>query len=66
MNFKALTRTAVVSAGLVLAATFAQAAETTNEHVPLAKTIGKPTTAGSHRLARRDQRRRARRSPTAS
>jgi hypothetical protein len=45
MNFKALTRTAVVSAGLVLAATFAQAAGTTNEHVPLAKTIGKPTTA---------------------
>ena len=45
MNFKALTRMAVVSAGLVLAATFAQAAGTTNEHVPLAKTIGKPTTA---------------------
>ncbi|MEI8177715.1 hypothetical protein [Aestuariivirga sp.] len=43
MTFKALTRMAVVSAGLVLAATFAQAAGTANEHVPLAKTIGKPT-----------------------
>ena len=43
MNFKALTRMAVVSAGLVLAATLAQAAEPANEHVPLAKTIGKPT-----------------------
>ena len=43
MTFKALTRMAVVSAGFVLAATFAQAAETANEHVPLAKTIGKPT-----------------------
>jgi hypothetical protein len=43
MNFKALTRMAVVSAGLVLAATFAQAAETANVHVPLAKTIGQPS-----------------------
>lgn len=45
MNFKALTRMAVVSAGLVLAATFANAAEPANPHVPLAKTIGKPTNA---------------------
>lgn len=43
MNFKALTRMALVSAGLVLAATVAQAAEAANQHVPLAKTIGKPT-----------------------
>lgn len=42
MNFMALTRMAVVSAGLVLAATVAQAAGTTNEHVPLQKTIGQP------------------------
>ena len=41
MNIKALTRLALVSAGLVLAAATAQAADT-NEHVPLAKTIGKP------------------------
>ena len=45
MNLKALTRMAVMSAGLVLAATMAQAAGTTNEHIPLQKTIGKPTTA---------------------
>ena len=45
MNFTALTRMAVVSAGLVLAAAFANAAEPANPHVPLAKTIGKPTTA---------------------
>ena len=43
MNFKALTRMALVSAGLMLAATVAQAAEAANQHVPLAKTIGKPT-----------------------
>ena len=43
MNIMALTRMAVVSAGLVLAAGFAQAAEPANPHVPLAKTIGKPS-----------------------
>ena len=42
MNFKALTRMAVVSAGLVLAASFAHATEPANPHVPLQKTIGKP------------------------
>ena len=42
MNFTTLTRMAVVSAGLVLAATFAQAAEPANQHIPLQKTIGKP------------------------
>lgn len=42
MNLTALTRMAVVSAGLVLAATFAQAAEPANQHIPLQKTIGKP------------------------
>lgn len=41
MNLKALTRMAVVSAGLVLAASFAQAAEPANQHVPLQKSIGK-------------------------
>lgn len=40
MNFKALTRLAVVSAGLVLAASVAGAAEPANQHVPLQKTIG--------------------------
>ena len=42
MNFKALTRAAVVTAGLVLAASVAGAAEPANQHVPLQKTIGKP------------------------
>ncbi|WP_421695209.1 hypothetical protein [Aestuariivirga sp.] len=41
MNFKALTRAALVTAGIVLAAGLAQA-QTANEHVPLAKNIGKP------------------------
>ena len=41
MNLKTLARMAVVSAGLLLAASFAHAAETA-QHVPLAKTIGKP------------------------
>jgi len=45
MNFRTLTRMAVVSAGLVLAAAFAQAAEPANQHVPLAKTIGKVSNA---------------------
>ena len=42
MNLMALTRMAVVSAGIVLAAGFAQAAEPANQHVPLQKSIGKP------------------------
>ena len=46
MNLKALTRMAVVSAGLVLAATFAQAAEPANQHIPLQKNIGKPMNQG--------------------
>lgn len=45
MNFKAITRVAVMAAGLALAASVAGAAEPANPHVPLAKTIGKPTTA---------------------
>ena len=45
MNFKALTRAAAVAAGLVLAATAAGAAEQ-NQHVPLAKTIGKVSNQG--------------------
>ena len=40
MNLKALTRAAVLTAGLVLAATAAGAADQT-QHVPLAKTVGK-------------------------
>lgn len=43
MTFKALTRTAVVCAGLVLAATFAQAAGTTTDGGAVTKTIGKPS-----------------------
>jgi len=43
MNFKALTRAAVVTAGLVLAASLAGAAEPANQHVPLQKTIGQPS-----------------------
>ncbi|PZF76823.1 hypothetical protein DK847_10135 [Aestuariivirga litoralis] len=43
MNLKALTRMAVVAAGIALAAGFAQAAEPANTHVPLQKTIGKPS-----------------------
>jgi hypothetical protein len=42
MNLTALTRAAVVSAGLVLAASVAGAAEPTNQHIPLQKTIGQP------------------------
>jgi hypothetical protein len=42
MNFRALTRAAVVTAGLVLAASLAGAAEPANPHIPLQKTIGKP------------------------
>ena len=42
MNFTALTRAAVVTAGLVLAASVAGAAEPANQHIPLQKTIGKP------------------------
>jgi hypothetical protein len=42
MNVKALTRMAVLSAGLVLAAAIAHASEPANTHVPLQKTIGKP------------------------
>ncbi len=42
MAFKALSRMAVVSAGLVLAATLAQATEPANTHVDLQKSIGKP------------------------
>lgn len=42
MNFKALTRMALVSAGLVLAAAVAGAAEPANPHVPLQKNIGQP------------------------
>ena len=41
MKLKTLARMVVLSAGLVLAASFAHAAETA-QHVPLAKTIGKP------------------------
>lgn len=44
MKFKALTRMAVVSAGLLLAASVAGAADTANTHVPLQKTIGKVST----------------------
>lgn len=46
MTFKALTRAAVLTAGLVLAASVAGAAEPANQHVPLQKTIGKPTEQG--------------------
>ena len=42
MNFTALTRAAVVTAGLVLAASVAGAAEPTNQHIPLQKTVGQP------------------------
>jgi hypothetical protein len=42
MNFKALTRVAVMAAGLALAASVAGAAEPANQHIPLQKTIGKP------------------------
>ena len=41
MKLKTLARMVVLSAGLVLAASLAHAAETA-QHVPLAKTIGKP------------------------
>ena len=41
MSLKALARAAVLTAGVVLATT-ASLAQTTNQHVPLAKTIGKP------------------------
>ena len=43
MNLTAITRAAIVTAGLVLAASVAGAAEPANPHVPLQKTIGKPT-----------------------
>lgn len=43
MNLKSLTRMALVSAGLVLAASVAGAAEPANQHVPLQKTIGHPS-----------------------
>ncbi|WP_421695208.1 hypothetical protein [Aestuariivirga sp.] len=43
MNFKALTRAALVTAGVVFAASAAVADEPANQHVPLQKTIGKPT-----------------------
>lgn len=46
MNFKALTRVAALTAGLVLAASVAGAAEPANQHVPLQKTIGKPMQQG--------------------
>ncbi|MFO1132556.1 MAG: hypothetical protein U1E16_11195 [Hyphomicrobiales bacterium] len=46
MNFTALTRAAVFTAGLVLAASLAGAAEPANQHVPLQKTIGKPQNQG--------------------
>jgi len=46
MNFKALSRVAVMAAGLALAATVAGAAEPANQHVPLQKTIGKPMNQG--------------------
>ena len=42
MNLKALTCMAVVSAGLVLAASLAQATEPANPHIPAQKAIGKP------------------------
>ena len=42
MNLKALTCMAVVSAGLVLAASLAQATEPANLHIPAQKAIGKP------------------------
>ena len=44
MNFKALSRVAVMAAGLALAASVAGAAEPANQHIPLQKTIGKPMT----------------------
>ncbi|MEI7601493.1 MAG: hypothetical protein WCJ41_19530 [Aestuariivirga sp.] len=46
MNFKTLSRVAVMAAGLALAATVAGAAEPANQHVPLQKTIGKPMNQG--------------------
>ena len=46
MNFKALSRVAVMAAGLALAASVAGAAEPANPHVPLQKTIGHPTDSG--------------------
>ena len=46
MNFTALTRVAVMAAGLALAASVAGAAEPANQHVPLQKTIGKPMNQG--------------------
>ncbi|WP_395688375.1 hypothetical protein [Aestuariivirga sp.] len=42
MKLKFLARAAMLTAGVVLAAAAAQAAEPVNPHVPLAKTIGKP------------------------
>ena len=43
MNFTALTRVAVMAAGFAFAASYAGATEPANPHVPLQKTIGKPT-----------------------
>lgn len=43
MNFTALTRVAVMAAGLAFAAGYAGAAEPANPHIPLQKTIGQPT-----------------------
>ena len=46
MKFTALTRTALVAAGLVLAASVAGATEPANSHVPLQKSIGQRTNHG--------------------
>ena len=46
MTFKALTRVAVMAAGLALAASVAGAAEPANQHVPLQKNIGQPMNQG--------------------
>lgn len=43
MNFTALTRSALVAAGFVLAASIAGAAEPAKNHVPLQKNIGQPS-----------------------
>jgi hypothetical protein len=46
MTFKALTRVALMAAGLALAASAAGAAEPANQHVPLQKNIGQPMNQG--------------------
>jgi hypothetical protein len=43
MNLKTLARVALATASLAMAAAVTSAAEPTNQHVPLQKTVGKPT-----------------------